>query len=48
MGGYGGRINWWKPSGELNIGADRLDNLVSSMPGRLEAVIAAGGNATPY
>lgn len=31
-----------------NIGADRLDSLIRSMPRRLEAVIAAGGNATPY
>lgn len=31
-----------------NIGADRLDSLIRSMPRRLEAVINAGGNATPY
>lgn len=31
-----------------HIGADRLDSLVRSMPRRLQAVIAAGGNATPY
>lgn len=30
------------------IGSDRLDNLVRSMPRCLEAVIAAGGNMTPY
>jgi hypothetical protein len=31
-----------------NIGIDRLDTLIRSMPRRLEAVIAAGGRATPY
>lgn len=31
-----------------DIGADRLDSLIRSMPRRLESVIAAGGNATPY
>lgn len=30
------------------IGVHRLDILVRSMPCCLEAVIAAGGNATPY
>ncbi|KAI5839437.1 hypothetical protein DFP73DRAFT_483996, partial [Morchella snyderi] len=31
-----------------NIGIDRLDSLIRSMSRRLEAVIAAGGRATPY
>jgi len=31
-----------------SIGVDRLDSLIRSMPKRLEAVIAAGGMATPY
>ncbi|KAH0605583.1 uncharacterized protein H6S33_004805 [Morchella sextelata] len=31
-----------------NIGIDRLDTLIRNMPRRLEAVIAAGGRATPY
>lgn len=31
-----------------NIGIDRLDSLIRSMPQRLQAVIAAEGNATPY
>lgn len=31
-----------------NIGTSCLDSLIRSMPRWLEAVIAAGGNATPY
>ena len=31
-----------------SIGVDRLDSLIRSMPNRLEAVITAGGRATPY
>ncbi|RPB13102.1 hypothetical protein P167DRAFT_486580, partial [Morchella conica CCBAS932] len=31
-----------------NIGIDRLDALIRSMPRRLEAVIAARGQATRY
>ncbi|KAI5847629.1 transposable element Tcb1 transposase, partial [Morchella snyderi] len=31
-----------------NIGVDKLDSLIRSMPRRLEAVIAADGRATPY
>lgn len=36
------RMEW------LNIGAARLRSLISSMPNRLQAVIAANGAATPY
>lgn len=31
-----------------NIGVERLDSLIRSMPSRLEAVITVGGNTTQY
>ncbi|RPB06564.1 transposable element Tc3 transposase, partial [Morchella conica CCBAS932] len=37
-----------KSTWDNTITRDMLDNLIKSMPRRLSAVIAAGGDATPY